>query len=282
MAENESQNVVVPLAGPSSSHMGAAEAAPEAAGGPHINETPVNSAKYQAPKFAADIAPLKKLPFKITPGRIAVGVIVVLLILIVVIGSVAIYAFTNGPVNVTVNVPATTPTSTSTTPSTTDQTPATTTVTSADVYVYLVAMAPDFTGGKITAADLPVGSIAIPGTGDYLVPYLSTPKYTSTDLIQKALNDLLAFKQEKVTSTKFRTELLGSDITVDVVKDAAGSTKVNFKGTWPATTSGQTVNYAKQQVERTIQKYTYNYTVTLNSSEAAYNCIDSGDVSCKQ
>lgn len=136
------------------------------------------------------------------------------------------------------------------------------------IYIYLVSFGAD------SAANIPDGSVQI--GSDYLVRVLTAENVQAEEPVSIALAKLLSLNTEKYADTKYSNLLYKSKLKALVKEGENGKLSIDLQGTFEVAKDGD-YSYAKQQVERTIENYTFNYTLSLNGSEESWISLGEGN-----
>lgn len=126
-----------------------------------------------------------------------------------------------------------------------------------NIYIYLVALAAD-------PAAIPDGSVQV--GDDFLVRVLATENVETTEPVAVALAKLLSIDTEDYPGTDYLNLLSQSGVKALVKEGENGTLIIDIQGKFTVA-SADDYYFAKQQIERTIENYTFNYTLTYNGSE---------------
>lgn len=218
-----------------------------------------------------------------TRRNILLVIIFILLVLVVILASAVLYFMVKGPVAVTIgDLGGTQSSSTSTTTSTSSTTSAATTSSVAAngpaLIAYFVVKGNELSPGE--EDNFPADTIKF--GEDYFIP-VELGTATTTDVaVQEALNALFKIKTARYTDAEYDNFLSRATLTASTSQqgDAESELVVDLQGNFVVASTAD-ISFAKQQIERTIENYVFNYKVTLNGSEADYICLgDEGSAEC--
>ncbi len=153
-----------------------------------------------------------------------------------------------------------------------------------DIYVYMLALAADSPTGAVDESGLPAGAVAL-GQGDFIVKMLYQQGVKTDQPVATALESLLGIDSATFGADGYRNFLSRSELKVSVNLIGAGENEtlqIDLVGDFQVPLLSD-YEYAKQQLERTIENYTFNYRIRLNGSEQLYQCTGMEDVeACMQ
>lgn len=253
------------------------------------------AAAAQTPESSVVKSSLNKLADQVvspkTRRNLSLVVIFVLLILVVVLSSALIFNMLRGGVNVTINaggsgnikpnvtsgsgtssqtVTSTTTSSEPTTSSGTTSSTPTGNETSQNLNAYFWLLTEDLPAGS-DPESLPEG--AIQASGGYLIKTEIASNVSTDQPAVEALKRLFDISQDTYGDAGYKNKLVGNELFVEFSlsgDEQFPTLEINLLGTLNTNSSATDLALAKQQIDFTVQLYTFNYKITLNGSEETY------------